>query len=116
MERNEINKAAVAEWTRQHDKRTAMTLLAKAGVPVSAVWDTRDLFQDPHLQARGFIHTVDHPDHGKVPIMGWAAQMSDSHVPLKAAPRLGEHTKDVLIKELGLSSDKVEQLYKDQVI
>jgi len=116
QERNQANKAAVSEWTKQHDKKTAMKILAEAGVPVSAVWDTRDLFQDPHLQARNFIHTVDHPDYGPVPILGWGPQMSDSHVPLKAAPQLGEHTRDVLMSELGLTDDDIERLYKDQVI
>ena len=37
-----------------------MQLLADAGVPCSYVFDTGDLVEDPHLQSRDFVQTVNH--------------------------------------------------------
>ena len=40
-------------------------LLQQAGVPAAAVQDGADLFADPHLRARSFLHVVDHPLTGQ---------------------------------------------------
>jgi len=108
--------AEITAWTKQHTKDEAMRILAEADVPVSAVFDTRDLFNNPHLQERGFIHSIDHKEHGKVPLMGWAPRMSESQVPIEAAPLLGEDTDDVLRQELGLSDGRLQELHQDGII
>jgi formyl-CoA transferase len=95
----------IVQWTRSKTKREAMTAMAEAGVCASQVYETHDLFSDPHLQARGFIHDVEHADHGHVRLLGWPARMSKSKVPITAAPRLGEHTGEVLRDDLGLSDE-----------
>ncbi len=100
----------VAAWTRQRTKHEMMAQLGEAGVPCSAVLDTRDLHDDPHLNERGFVHTLDHPEHGKVRLLGWAPRMSASSVSLEPAPLLGEHNEEVLIAELALSPDEIRAL------
>ena len=106
----EALKAEVETWTQARDKYQAMRELAEGGVPASAVLDTSDLYQNPHLVKRGFIHEVDHEAHGKVKLLGWAARMSESHVPIKAAPLLGSHTREVLGADLGLGDAAMEEL------
>ena len=108
--------AEIAAWTKQHTKEEAMKILAEADVPVSAVFDTKELFTNPHLQERGFIHIIDHQKHGKVPLMGWAPRMSESQVQIEAAPMLGEHTDEVLRQELVLSDDQLQELHQDGII
>ncbi len=100
----------VSEWTGKHTKSAAMALLADAGVPCSEVLDTAELHTDPHLVERGFIHTLDLPVHGEVPLLGFAPRMSGSNVPLSAPPRLGEHTDTVLESDLGLTADDIARL------
>jgi len=109
-------REAIASWSAERDKYTAMKALAEAGVPVSAVMDTQDLFRDSHLNARGFVHRIDHPEHGEVPLMGWAPRMSESRVPIESAPLLGQHTDNILREELGLTDEQIEQLHRDEVI
>ena len=41
----------IAGWTRPRDKCEVMHTLADAGVPCSAVFDTNDVINDPHLRA-----------------------------------------------------------------
>ena len=53
--------AEISKWTRKHEKHEAMRILAGNGVPVSAVFDSVDVFNDPHLTERGFFKKVDHP-------------------------------------------------------
>lgn len=106
----------IATWTREHTKREAMKILAEAGVPCSATFDTQDLYEDPHLIERGFVKTIDHPQHGPVRLLGFAPRMSGSEVPLERAPLLGEHTHEVLAAELGLADEELQALSEKGVL
>ena len=106
----------IASWTRAHDKHEAMRILASAGVPCSAVLDTKDLFEDPHLRARGFVQSVDHEVLGKVPVMGSPFRMSGEPIPLQAAPVLGRHSDEVLRADLGLSDAELRELHAAGVL
>ena len=87
-----------------------MRILGEAGVPCSANIDTHDLFEDEHLNERGFVHTLDHPEHGEIRLLGWAPRLSKSQVPLRRAPLMGEHSDEVLRADLGLSDDELAEL------
>jgi len=100
----------IAQWTKQRTKREAMHILCEGGVPASAVFDTTDLFTDPHLAERGFLHKVQHEELGEVPLLGWPARLSESEVPIVAAPVLGKHTVDVLTADLGLDAAELARL------
>ena len=100
----------IARWTRQRSKWEVMEELGEAGVPCSAVLDTHDLFHNPHFEERGFVHELEHPEHGPIRLLGWAPRMSASDVPMRRAPLLGEHTTDVLSDDLGLSSGDLQEL------
>jgi formyl-CoA transferase len=100
----------VSVWTRQHDKFEAMRILAEAGVPASAVYDTTDLWRDPHLQARNFIQTVEHPVAGPTELMRMSLLLSGSEVPLRASPVLGSSTAEVLCADLGITAEDVAEL------
>ena len=71
---------------------------------------------DPHLNARGFVKTVEHPKLGPVKLLGWPARMSASEVEIEAAPFLGFHTADVLGAELGLSTEEIAELREQGAI
>ena len=108
------NPAAVRElitaWSSQHDKHEAMRLLAEADVPVSAVYDTVDLFKDEHLNARGFIQEVEHEERGRVRLLGQPIRLSASKVAMQAAPLLGKHTHEVIAADLNLTEKEMEDL------
>ena len=100
----------IAAWTLQRTKGEAMEAFAEAGICASQVYETHELFSDPHLVERGFVHELDHADHGRVRVLGWPARMSASSVPIQAAPLLGEHTDEVLAENLGLDPAALERL------
>ncbi len=100
-------RAEIAGWTAQFDKFELGRRLEAHGVPGGPVLDTTEVLTDPHLIARGFIKTVEHPDLGPVPMLGFAPRLSASEVELRPAPRLGEHTDEVLGTVLGLGEDEL---------
>ena len=115
-----VNAAAlyseIAEWTKNYNKKDCMERFAEAGVCASAVYQTNELFTDPHLLERGFIKNIDHREYGKVRLLGWPARMSKSVVDPQAAPLLGEHNNEVLSSDLGLSEATLRELREKGVI
>ncbi len=100
----------ITEWTRKYDKHEVMRRLGEAGVPCSAIFDTKDLYRDPHLLERGFIKMVEHPERGEAPLLGFAPRLSASEVPMKRAPMLGEHSDEVLREDLGIDDAALSEL------
>jgi formyl-CoA transferase len=100
----------VTEWTARRTKWEAMEHLGGHGVPSGAVFDSQDLFEHPHLLARGAVTTIDHPVRGAWQLLSPPFHMGASHVPLTRAPLLGEHTDEVLASELGLNDEQLTHL------
>ena len=93
-----------------------MKQLAEKGVCASAVYQTDELFTDPHLKERDFIKQIHHRDYGDVRMLGWPARLSRSEVDVVAAPLLGEHNDGVLSSDLGLSNTEIDELRRRGVI
>jgi formyl-CoA transferase len=107
---------ALAKWASQRTKHEAMRMLGEAGIPCSAVLDTRDLFSDPHLQARRFVETLEHEQLGPLPVLGCPLRMPAGRAPSRAAPLLGRHTAEVLRAELGLDEAELARLREQGVV
>ena len=116
MQNGEALYAEISNWTAERTKYEAMETIAAAGVPCAACLDTAELHHDKHLTSRGFVHHLDLPVHGEVPMLGFAPRMSASDVPMTRPPRLGEHTDEVLTKELDLDGDALSSLRDAGVI
>jgi len=108
--------AEVGAWTIQRDKFEVMHHLGEAGVPCAAIFDTHDLYHDPHLLDRDFVKQVEHPELGQVPLLGFAARMSRSEVAMQRAPTVGEHSDEVLRADLGLADDELAALREDGIL
>lgn len=115
-ENRHLVKAEIEKWTTQRDKYETMRFLAEAGVPASAVLSTKELHDNAHLAARGFVHQIEHPEHGTIKLLGMPARLSESEVALQAAPKLGEHTEEILSEELELNGSSLEDLSSTGVI
>jgi formyl-CoA transferase len=102
--------AEIGSWTQQRDKFSAMRQLSSNGVPASAVYDTADLYREPHLVERGFVHQLEHPERGSIRLLGFAPRLDDSQVELQPAPLLGADTAAVLGDELGLEAEDLADL------
>ena len=71
--------------------------LEARGVPCAAVQDLTDLMADPSMLAAGVLAEVEHPTAGTIRTLGPAIHFSQTPSRTSpAAPRLGEHTEEVL--------------------
>ena len=112
----EIN-GVVADWAASLDATEIEARCVACDVPVGTVYDAADLATDDHVAARGDICTVEDPVIGPVrqqaPFPRFGAEPP---APPAGAPRLGEHTGEVLTSLLGLSSAELAALRADNVI
>ena len=106
----------IARWTRARSKQEVFRILGAAGVPCGYNADTTDYWTDPHMQERGLIETVHHPEAGDIDLLRFPPLMSESHVPIQAAPLLGAHTAEVLAAEAGLSDAQIRDLQERGVL
>jgi benzylsuccinate CoA-transferase BbsF subunit len=108
--------ARVSAWTRERDAAEAAHILQQAGVSAMPVMHGEDLRADPHLEARGGLATVTHPDMGPTRHSGNPLRFSRTPlVTAGPAPRLGEHTVDVLGRWLGIDAEAAARLVGDGV-
>jgi benzylsuccinate CoA-transferase BbsF subunit len=107
----------ISAWSRGRDHYEAMHTLQAHGVPAGAVLGGGEVIVDPHLEARGFWDTVDHPEVGTYRQVTTPWKLSEQ--PRQAtspAPNLGEHNQQVLGELLGLSAQEVANLEAQGVI
>lgn len=109
-------RAEIGAWMLEHEKFEVMRILGEAGVPCSAVYDSTDVFRDPHLKSRDFFVSIDHPVKGKYTQMRSPIRMTASKVDPGSAPLVGEHSREVLSKELGLEDAEIDNLLQEGVI
>ncbi|ALM87110.1 CaiB/BaiF CoA-transferase family protein [Bordetella sp. N] len=95
------------------EKTTAewMTLLEQADVPFMPMHDLRSILDDPQLKATGFFIDADHPSEGHIRTMRVPVRWQNNPVDTlrRHAPRLGEHTREVLA-QLGYTQTEVDAM------
>lgn len=83
-----FGRASTAHWVER---------LVAAGVPVGPVQHYAEVFADPQVLARGMVAKLDHPAAGLMRTLGIPVKLSETPGALRRpAPRLGEHTAEVL--------------------
>ena len=96
-----FEQRSTAEW---------MALLEEADIPMMPMHDLQSVLADPHLVATNFFTTVEHPSEGTIRSMRMPMTWSDSTPdPARHAPRLGEHSVEVL-QQAGFSSTEIDEL------
>lgn len=113
--RSEVD-ALVSEWTRSHDKITAMKLISGATIPSGAVMDTRELADDKTFEARKIRQTMKHPVVGGYVMSGWPVRFGGEPPVVGPAPLLGQHSGKVLADWLAMDEDSIGSLKSDKVI
>ena len=92
------------EWTIQHTGQEIIDKARASGVPAFPTYTVPQMVQSEHLEARGFWVSHPHPGYDPIRLPGYPVHMSQTPWRLRRpAPRLGEHTREVLERELEYS-------------
>ena len=113
---DELN-GVVTAWTSSLSAAEVEAACVAADVPVATVYSAADIFADPHIAARGDLVSVDDPVLGPVRQQAPVTRF-DGGTPIapSGAPRLGEHTDEVLGGALGMAANELERLREIGVI
>jgi len=113
---DEIN-AIVSEWTSSLPATEVEARCIEMDVPVATAYTAADIYADEHFIARGDLITVDDPVAGPLRQQAPYPRRVGEPVPVPTgAPRLGEHTDEVLVEWLGLSPDDLGDLRAGGVV
>lgn len=94
-----------------------ITRLHGAGIPASLILNFRDVVESPQAEVRDLFPALDHPVAGRHRVTGTPVRLSETPGgPGLPAPRLGEHTGQVLEELLGLDRVTVESLARRGII
>ena len=94
-------KRTVNEWVER---------LVGVGIAAGPIYEFDQVFEDAQVRHMGMVRDVDQPGLGSVRMLGFPFAVGGSRPPVRRpAPRLGEHTREVL-GELGISTSEIDRL------
>jgi crotonobetainyl-CoA:carnitine CoA-transferase CaiB-like acyl-CoA transferase len=102
-----IGEQPIAHW---------IDVLNQAGVPCGRVLNVQEAFDDPQTQHQQMRITIQHPDHGRLDVLGFPIKFTDDPCKMyRPPPNLGGDNMGVLT-ELGLSTEAIDALKAKGVI
>jgi crotonobetainyl-CoA:carnitine CoA-transferase CaiB-like acyl-CoA transferase len=105
------------QWTLKHSPEEVVHLLQQRGVAAGVVQNAEDIANDPHLKARDFFVSLEHPVLGKTFTDASPLKLkNDSRDRWKAAPMLGEDNRYVYKELLGFTEDELSSYIQGGII
>jgi formyl-CoA transferase/CoA:oxalate CoA-transferase len=102
-----LEQKTTSEWLKIFEEADSL------GGPM---YNPEETLNDPQVLANDMVVTVDHSTCGKLKMIGIPIKLSRTPGRVKSAPpTLGQHTNEIL-RELGYTKDKIEELRKLEVI
>ena len=112
-----IIREAIEIWLADKERDEVVKLLNDNGVPAGPVQTASDIFEDPQVKARGMLIDIEDPDYGTHTFSRTPMRLSDvDEIEKIPAPRLGEHTVELLQELVGMDKNEIENLIEEGVI
>ncbi len=107
--------AFLADILRMRITREWLEVFRSADIPAMPMQTLEDLLTDPHLQAVNFFETTQHPSEGAIRHLRNPTKWSTLSIgATRHAPRLGEHSREVL-QDIGYSETEIDNLLETRV-
>jgi crotonobetainyl-CoA:carnitine CoA-transferase CaiB-like acyl-CoA transferase len=108
------------ELERRLAERSVSTWLVDfraAGIPAGPIYDMAGVFADDQVAALRMVEEVSHPVLGSMPVLRGPLRLGGEATPVhRAAPLLGQHTREVLEDDVGLTPDEVSSLLSAGIV
>jgi crotonobetainyl-CoA:carnitine CoA-transferase CaiB-like acyl-CoA transferase len=109
-ENGEVLSGIMTGWTRQRTSHEAIALLSRSGIPAGPIYSPRQTLADEQIAEAGIFERVAHPGLDRVvPLTRLVVQLQDLDDPIRRAPRVGEHSVEILAG-LGYSDGDIATL------
>ncbi len=100
------------EWTMSHTGEEIARLAQERGVPCFPAYTVGQMMESPHVAERGFLQEFTSPGKKSFKLPGHPIRMSATPWrSFRPAPRLGQHTVEVLQDWLGWSESEARSLF-----
>ena len=104
-------------WLSAHTRQEIFIGAQAAALPVAPVLEADEVMADEHMRARDHFRPIDHREAGSFVYPGLPFLLSDGTVEdSRPAPRLGEHTEEVLRAVLDVSESETQQLRLEGIV
>ena len=90
--------------------------LLKGEVPCAPVNSVQEAFADPQVADDDMILDLPHPDFGTIKTVAAPIRIADAEVKHRRAPRLGEHTDEILQALLDMSPETLANYRREGVL
>jgi crotonobetainyl-CoA:carnitine CoA-transferase CaiB-like acyl-CoA transferase len=102
---------------RTRSRKDWLAGFSAAGVPSGAVRAIDEVLADPQVTARGMLQAIEHPEAGVLRLLGIPIKLGATPGSIRRPPPLlGEHTRQVLERDLHMQAADVDALARDEVI
>jgi len=110
--------ARLSEWLRPQSREDALERLLAEGVPASAAINSYSIWPNPQLADRHFFQTMKHVHTGETRYPSFPAIFPafERELHRSPPPTLGQHNREVLQSELGITDEEIERLEADGII
>ena len=113
--RDEVD-GMITNWTSDKEKKVVMETLVACGVPCGMVMDSAELLEDPHLNERGMIVEIAHPQRGTFKQLASPIRVGNSNVEITPAPLLGQNNEQIYAELLGYTREQLSEMEAEEVI
>jgi CoA:oxalate CoA-transferase len=108
---------ALESEMRKKTKSQWLDLLEKAGLPNSPINSIAEVVQDENIRHRKMIVDLDQPNLGALTVVGSPFRMSATPASIRTpAPRIGEHSSQVLRDFLGYPQERIDRLFDEKTL
>ena len=109
--------APVAEWIAARPMEEVSAAFHAAGAALAPVYDIEQLINDPHVQDRDMITTIDDEDLGPLKMQNLIFRLGGTPGSIRhGGRRLGQDTDSVLDELFGISGEKLDELRENGVV
>jgi crotonobetainyl-CoA:carnitine CoA-transferase CaiB-like acyl-CoA transferase len=93
-----------------------LKLFGAAGAIAAPINTPVEAAEHPQVVANEYVVEIDHPDEGKIKVLGLPIKLHKTPGRVGIAPKLGEHTDQILAELGGYTAEEISRLRQEEVI